>query len=73
MASQQLVDEIIFKLRVYRDGQKVRADVLDAIRNFPSLQPRSGVLGMTLIVVISFNIFANYYPNNLILQVLIFL
>lgn len=44
MTSQQAVDEIIVRLRIYRDGQKVRTDVLEALRNFPSLQPRSGVL-----------------------------
>lgn len=36
------VDAILYKLRCYRTPQRVRSDVLDALRNYPSLQPRSG-------------------------------
>jgi ESCRT-I complex subunit TSG101 len=38
------VDAILYKLRCYKNSQRVRSDVLDALRNYPSLQPRSGNL-----------------------------
>eukprot|EP01119_Soliformovum_irregulare_P017478 TRINITY_DN5206_c0_g1_i1.p1 TRINITY_DN5206_c0_g1~~TRINITY_DN5206_c0_g1_i1.p1 ORF type:complete len:258 (-),score=3.25 TRINITY_DN5206_c0_g1_i1:27-800(-) len=41
--SQQL-DAILYNIRCYRDGSRVRNDVLELLRNTPSLQPRSGSL-----------------------------
>jgi len=38
------VDAILYKLRCYRDPQRVRTDVIELIKNSPSLQPRSGSL-----------------------------
>jgi len=35
-------DAILFKLRCYRDPQRIRLDVLEALRNYPSLHPREG-------------------------------
>ena len=40
----QAVDGILFRLRCYRDPQRIRNDVLDILKNIPSLQPRSGTL-----------------------------
>jgi len=47
MNTQQVVaavDSILYKLRCYKDPQRVRNDVLEALRNYPSLQPRSAAL-----------------------------
>lgn len=41
------VDAILYKLRCYRTPQRVRSDVLDALRSYPSLQPRSGSIAST--------------------------
>lgn len=41
----QMVDGILHQLRCYSDPKRVRYDVLELIRNIPSLQPRSGVYG----------------------------
>eukprot|EP01114_Cavostelium_apophysatum_P008047 TRINITY_DN2030_c0_g1_i2.p1 TRINITY_DN2030_c0_g1~~TRINITY_DN2030_c0_g1_i2.p1 ORF type:complete len:411 (+),score=87.84 TRINITY_DN2030_c0_g1_i2:124-1356(+) len=38
----QAVDQILYKLRSYRNPQKVRTDVLELMRNYPSLQVRAG-------------------------------
>jgi len=38
------VDVILYKLRCYRDPQRIRNDVVDLIRTIPSLLPRSGSL-----------------------------
>jgi len=40
----QAVDSILFKLRCYRDPQRVRMDAMEVMKNFPSLQPRAGYL-----------------------------
>lgn len=40
----QEVDSILYKLRCYRDTQRVRTDVIELIKNIPSLQPRAGSL-----------------------------
>jgi len=37
-----LVDSLLVKLKVYKDPQRIRTDVVDLIKRFPSLQPRSG-------------------------------
>lgn len=39
------VDSILYNVRCYRDPQRVRVDVLELIRNIPTLVPRVGVLG----------------------------
>jgi hypothetical protein len=41
----QQVDSILFRIRVYRDVQRVRNDILDLLKTIPSLQPRVGALG----------------------------
>jgi len=38
------IDALLYKLRCYRDPQRIRSDVLELIKNTPSLQPRSGSL-----------------------------
>jgi len=45
--SQQIsiVESFLCKLLCYRDPQRIRNDVLEMLRNFPSLLPRMGSLG----------------------------
>lgn len=40
-----LVDTLLVKLKVYKDPSRIRNDVVDLIKRFPSLQPRSGAQG----------------------------
>eukprot|EP01113_Clastostelium_recurvatum_P047240 TRINITY_DN8391_c0_g1_i2.p1 TRINITY_DN8391_c0_g1~~TRINITY_DN8391_c0_g1_i2.p1 ORF type:complete len:358 (-),score=88.97 TRINITY_DN8391_c0_g1_i2:316-1341(-) len=38
------LDDILYRVRVYREAPRVRADVLDLLRQYPSLYPVQGVL-----------------------------
>jgi ESCRT-I complex subunit TSG101 len=44
--SQQIsaVDSILYNVRCYRDLQRIRNDILELIKNIPSLQPKMGSL-----------------------------
>jgi len=43
----QMLDSILYKVRIYRDPAKIRNDVMELLKNVPSLQPRSGQLSPT--------------------------
>jgi hypothetical protein len=45
------VDGILFRLRCYRDPNRIRNDVLELLKTTPSLQPRAGTLGNNLSII----------------------
>jgi len=42
--SVQAIDSILYKLRCYKDPQRIRIDCMELLKNIPSLVPRSGPL-----------------------------